>query len=130
MANLIAIIISSSACYVDIIVLNFSANPPLMSDVDIAQVIYEANTLRLTLQVTIINRRRIPTLEVSPYAVSLGSLQNLTFSTFSANITLFYNTNYTLTIRASNCAGQDRKHINFLRGMYISFVQYYINFSI
>ena len=93
------------------------AAPPVISDEDIADVVYEGNFLKVTLQFTITNRRATPTLEVSPPAVSLGSLQNAS-STFTADITLHYNINYTLTITASNCAGSGRQHINFLRGTF------------
>ena len=94
------------------------AAPPVISDEDIAEVIFEAYTLRLTLQFIITNRRATLTLEVSPPAVSLGSLQNASSSTFTADVTLHYNTNYTLSITASNCAGSGRQHINFLRGTF------------
>ena len=78
----------------------------------------EGNSLKVTLQFTITNRRTAPTLEVSPPAVSLGSVQNASSSTFTPDITLHYNINYSLTITASNCAGSDRQHINFLRGTF------------
>ena len=94
------------------------AAPPAISDEDIADVVYEGNSLKVTLQFSITNRRATPTLEVSPPAVSLGSVQNASFSTFTADITLHYNINYTLTIRASNCAGSGRQYINFLRGTF------------
>ena len=94
------------------------AAPPVISDEDIADVVYEGNSLKVTLQFTITNRRAAPTLEVSPPAVSLGSVQNVSSSTFTADITLHYNINYSLTITASNCAGSGRQHINFLRGTF------------
>ena len=94
------------------------ATPPVISDEDIADVVYEGNSLKVTLQFTITNRRAAPTLEVSPPALSLGSLQNASSSTFTADISLHYNINYTLTITASNCAGSRRQHINFLRGTF------------
>ena len=94
------------------------AAPPVISDEDIVDVVYEENSLKVTLQFTITNRRADPTLEVSPPAVSLGSLQNASSSTFTAEITLHYNINYTLTITASNCAGAGMQHINFLRGTF------------
>ena len=93
------------------------AAPPVISDEDIVDVVYERNSLKVTLQFTITNRRAAPTLEVSPPAVSIGSLQNAS-STFTTDITLHYNINYTLTITASNCAGSGRQHINFLRGTF------------
>ena len=83
-----------------------------------AEVIYDTNSLRQTLQFTVINESGTPTLNVSPPAVSLGSLKNTNTSTFSADIILHYNTNYTLTITASNCAGQERHHVNFIRGTF------------
>ena len=82
------------------------------------EVIYDANSLRLTLQFTVINGSGTPTLNVSPPAASLGSLQNTTSSTFSADMTLHYNTIYTINITASNCAGQGIELINFLRGTF------------
>ena len=91
---------------------------PVVTDVNSDEVIYDANSLRLTLQFTIINGSGKPTLNVSPPAASLGSLQNTTSSTFSADITLHYNTSYTITITASNCAGQGMELINFLRGTF------------
>ena len=91
---------------------------PVVTDVNSDEVIYDANSLRLTLQFTIINGSGTPTLNVSPPAASLGSLQNTTSSTFSADITLHYNTNYTINITASNCAGQGMELINFLRGTF------------
>ena len=94
------------------------AAPPVISDEDIADVVYEGNSLKVTLQFTITNRRAAPTLEVSPPAVSIGSLQNASSSTFTADITLHYNINYTLIITACNCAGSGRQHINFLRGTF------------
>ena len=94
------------------------AASPVISDEDIADVVYEGNYLKVTLQFTITNRRAAPTLEVSPLAVSLGSVQNASSSTFTVDITLHYNINYTLTITASNCAGSGRQHINFLRGTF------------
>ena len=89
---------------------------PVVTDVNSAEVIYDANSLRLTLQFTVINGSGTPTLNVSPPAAALGSVQNTSSSTFSADITLLYNANYTLTITDINCAGQERQHINFLRG--------------
>ena len=83
-----------------------------------AEVIYDANSLRLSLQFTVINGSGTPTLNVSPPAASLGTLKNTNSSIFSVDITLHYNNNYTLTITASNCAGQERHHINFLRGTF------------
>ena len=83
-----------------------------------AEVIYDANSLRLTLQFTIINGSGTPILNVSPPSASLSSVLNTTSSNFSADITLLYNTNYTFIITASNCAGQERHHINFLRGTF------------
>ena len=94
------------------------AAPPVISGEDIAEVTYEAITLRLTLQFTNPNSRAALTLGVSPPAVSLGSLQNASSSNFTADITLHYNINYTLTITASNCAGSEMQHINFLRGAF------------
>ena len=94
------------------------AAPPVISDEDIADVVYEGNSLKVTLHFTITNRRAAPTLEVSPPAVSIGSLLNVSSSTFTTDITLLYNINYTLTITASNCAGSGRQHINFLRGTF------------
>ena len=94
------------------------AAPPVISGEHIADVVYEGNSLKVTLQFTITNRKATPTLEVSPQAVFLGSLQNVSSSTFTTDITLHYNINYTLTITASNCAGSGRQHINFLRGTF------------
>ena len=94
------------------------AAPPVISGEDIADVVYDGNSLKVTLQFTITNRRAPPTLEVSPHAVSIGSVQNASSSTFTADITLNYNINYTLTITASNCAGSGRQHIHFLRGTF------------
>ena len=100
-------------CFVSLL-----AAPPVISDEEIADVVYEGNSLKLTLQFTITNRRAAPSLEVSPPAFSLGSVQNASSSTFTADITLHYNINYTLIITASNCAGSVRQHINFLRGTF------------
>ena len=93
------------------------AAPPVISDEGIVDVVYEGNSLKVTLQFTITNRRAAPTLEVSPPAVSIGSLQNAS-STFTTDITLHYNINYTFIITASNCAGSGRQYINFLRGTF------------
>ena len=89
-----------------------------MTDVNSAEVIYVANSLRLTLQFTIINGSGTPTLNVSSAAASLDSLLNITSSTFSADITLHYDANYTLNITASNYAGQRTQLINFLTGTF------------
>ena len=94
------------------------AAPPVIPDQDIADVVYEGNSLKVTLHFTITNRRAAPTLEISHPAVTLGSVQNTSSSTFTADINFNYNINYTLTITASNCAGSGRQHINFLRGTF------------
>ena len=106
----------SSVTETSLLLCHYSA--PVVTDVNSAEVIYDANSLRQTLQFTIINGSGTPTVNVSPPAASLGSLQNTSSSTFSADITLLYNINYTLTITASNCAGQGMHHINFLRGTF------------
>ena len=96
--------------------LHYSA--PVVTDVNSAEVIYDANSLRLSLQFTVINGSGTPTLNVSPPAASLGTLKNTNSSIFSADITLHYNNNYTLNHHSQHCARQERHHINFLRGTF------------
>ena len=54
---------------------SLSSLPPLVeSDVTFADVMYEADTVRVTLQLSITNERGTPSVEVSP-PVSLGYVE-------------------------------------------------------
>ena len=83
-----------------------------MTDVTFADVMYEADTVRVTLQFSITNERGTPSVEVSP-PVSLGYVETTTSTTFSTNATLSYGTNYTFSIAASNFAGTEKYRTNF-----------------
>ena len=79
-----------------------------MSEVKFTNADYDVNITRVTLQFSMKNERGIPSVKVSPPAVSQGFTEKMTSIIFTTNIAFEYDTEYQIFIAASDFTGTAR----------------------
>lgn len=89
---------------------------PTFSDVSIDVMEVTLSTINVNIVANIFFARGIPSFEVVPLPLSPPSSPVISSTISSTSVTVFYNTEYTITITATNCAGTNSTSVKLLKG--------------